>query len=136
MDDEEDEGRGSVLAVLLEGVEGDEKGRGDCATSARRWEALFRDIFSAPRSSRKERIIAFMSAGDRSGEEQNVHGPIPSFTQMIFPQFKQLGAAARSGCRVARQGQRRAEAGVEAERAGSVCISRARIAESCHGERH
>jgi len=59
-----------------------------------------------------------------------VQGPRPSFTQMILPQDRQLGAAARRGCRVARQVQRR-EAGETAEREGFVCSSRVRIAESC-----
>lgn len=36
-------------------------------------------------------------------EPQNVHGPNPSFTQITFPQFRQFGAAARSGWRVAIQ---------------------------------
>jgi len=67
---------------------------------------------------------------ERSGVPQNVHGPMPSLTHMIFPQFKQFGAAARRGCRVARHVQRRA-AGEELEREGLVCTSRVRIAESC-----
>ena len=75
--------------------------------SAFRWLELFRSIFSRPRSSRRARTMAWISAGARSGVEQNVHGPIPSFTQMILPQLRQLGAAARRGWRVAWQVQRR-----------------------------
>jgi len=58
-----------------------------------------------------------------------VQGPRPSFTHMILPQFRQLGAAARRGWRVARQIQRRAE-GSAVVRDGLVCNSRVRIAES------
>ena len=65
----------------------------------------------------------------KSGVPQNVQGPVPSFTHMIFPQFRQLGAAARRGWRVARQVQRRA-VGEEVEREGLVWSSRVRIAES------
>ncbi len=62
--------------------------------------------------------------------EQKVQGPRPSFTQMILPQDRQLGATARRGWRVARQVQRR-EAGVAVERDGLVCSSSVRMAESC-----
>lgn len=54
------------------------------------------------------------------GVEQNVQGPRPSFTQMILPQDRQLGAAARRGWRVAKQSQRRAEGEVEFVREGLV----------------
>ena len=62
---------------------------------------------------------------------QNVQGPIPSFMQIILPQLRQLGAAARRGWRVARQVQRRA-VGEELLllREGLVWISRVRMAES------
>ena len=59
-----------------------------------------------------------------------MQGPMPSLTQMILPQFRQFGAVARSGWRVAKQVQRRAAVSVEEEREGLVWISRARIAES------
>lgn len=117
----EADGNGSVL-------DGVENGRGAWAKSARRWEALFSDIFSTPRSSRRERIMELISAGESKGDEQNVQGPIPSFTQMILPQLRQLGAAVKRGWRVARHEQRRADGG--AERDGLVCSSRVRIAES------
>jgi hypothetical protein len=56
---------------------------------------------------------------------QNVHGPNPSLTQITFPQVRQLGAAASSGCRVAMQLHARAALSV---REGLVCTSRDRIA--------
>lgn len=59
-----------------------------------------------------------------------MQGPIPSFTQMILPQLRQLGAAAKSGWRVARQSHRRDEGEVLVEREGLVWSSRARMAES------
>jgi len=62
--------------------------------------------------------------------EQNVQGPRPSFTQMILPQDRQLGAAARRGWRVARHVQRR-EAGEAVESDGLVWSSSVRMAESC-----
>ena len=57
-----------------------------------------------------------------------MQGPRPSFTQIILPQLRQLGAAVRSGWRVARQVQRRVEG--EVDRVGLVCSSRDWIAES------
>ena len=66
-------------------------------TSARRWDELFRSIFSLPRSSFKLRTMDWISDWERSGVEQNVQGPIPSFMQMILPQLRQLGAAAKRG---------------------------------------
>lgn len=121
-----------AVVVEVEEVEGGGgvKGRGVDERSARRWEALFATIFSMPRSSRRERIMSCMSSALNSGWEQKVHGPIPSFTQMIFPQLRQFGAAVRSGCRVARQSQRRAAGFALAEREGFVWISRVRMAES------
>ena len=65
----------------------------------------------------------------RRGWPQNVQGPMPSFTQIILPQLRQLGAAARRGWRVARQVQRRA-VGEELLREGLVWSSRVRMAES------
>ena len=65
----------------------------------------------------------------RRGWPQKVQGPMPSFTQIILPQLRQLGAAARRGWRVARQVQRRA-VGEELLREGLVCSSRVRMAES------
>lgn len=112
-------------AVPLEGLV---KGRGVEARSGRRWDALFKLIFSRPRSWRRESIMAAMSEEERRGCPQNVQGPMPSFTQIILPQFKQLAAAARRGWRVARQVQRRDEGSAESE--GFVCISRVRMAES------
>ena len=53
---------------------------------------------------------------------------MPSFTQTILPQLRQLGAAARRGWRVARQVQRRDEGSVVRE--AFVWSSRVRIAES------
>ena len=72
--------------------------------------------------------MAAISSEDRRGCPQNVQGPMPSFTQIILPQFRQLGAAARRGWRVARHVQRRDEG--SAERDGLVWSSRVRIAES------
>ena len=91
--------------------------------------ALFATIFSMPRSSRRDRIISCISSALNSGCEQNVHGPMPSFIHTIFPQLRQLGAAARSGWRVARQSQRR-EAGFVVDREGLVWSSSVRMAES------
>ena len=72
-----------------------------------------------------------ISAEERRGVLQNVQGPRPSFTQMILPQFRQFGAAARRRWRVALQEQARAEADwVEELREGLVWTSRVRIAES------
>ena len=105
------------------------KGRGAVERSARRCEALLADIFSAPRSERRDRIIDCKSKEEMRGAEQNVQGPRPSFTQIILPQLRQLGAARSNGWRVARQLQRRAD-GSDWERAGLVCTSRVRIAES------
>lgn len=65
----------------------------------------------------------------RRGWLQNVQGPMPSFAQIILPQLRQLGAAARRGWRVARQVQRRV-VGEEVLREGLVWISRVRMAES------
>ena len=65
----------------------------------------------------------------RRGRLQNVQGPMPSFTQIILPQLRQLGAAARRGWRIARQVQRR-DVGEEVPREGLVWISRVRMAES------
>ena len=72
--------------------------------------------------------MALISSEESSGDEQNVQGPRPSFTQMILPHSRQFGAAARRGWRVARQLQRRS--GGEAEREGLVWSSSVRIAES------
>lgn len=66
----------------------------------------------------------------RSGWLQKVQGPMPSFTQMILPQERQLGAASSRGCRVAMQLQRRFEMSWLEDRVGFVCISRARMADS------
>ena len=78
-------------------VEGLVKGRGVEDRSARRWDALFRFIFSCPRSWRRESIMAVISWEERRGWLQNVQGPMPSLTQIILPQLRQLGAAARRG---------------------------------------
>ena len=43
-------------------VEGVWKARGVLATSARRWEELFRSIFSLPRSSRRARTMDWISS--------------------------------------------------------------------------
>lgn len=59
-----------------------------------------------------------------------MQGPMPSFTQIILPQLRQLGAATSRGWRVARHVQRRDE-GPE-EREGLVWTSRVRMAESWH----
>ena len=74
----------------------------------------------------------WMSSEDKSGVEQNVQGPMPSFMQIIFPQLRQFGAAASRGWRVAWQSQRRlaVSAAVVDESERFVCISRARMAES------
>lgn len=101
-----------VLLLLLMAEEEEEeeeeaKGRGAVATSGRLWAELLKDCFSFPRSERRERIMDVISEGERSGEEQNVQGPMPSRVQIIFPQLRQLGAARRRGCRVALQGQAR-----------------------------
>lgn len=96
-------------------VEGLVKERGVEAWSGRRWDALFIFIFSCPRSWRRESIMAFMSWEEKRGWPQNVQGPMPSFTQIILPQLRQLGAAARRGWRVARQVQRRDEGSAERE---------------------
>lgn len=45
----------------------------------------------------------WISCALKSAELQKVHGPMPSFTQMILPQLRQFGAASRSGCLVAMQ---------------------------------
>ena len=65
---------------------------------------------------------------ERRGVLQNVQGPRPSLTQITLPQFRQLGAAARSAWRVAMQLHFR-EA-VEARRVLFVLSSSVRIAES------
>lgn len=111
-------------------VVGGAKGRGAEERSARLWEALLADMRSRPRSSRRERMMALISVGERRGLEQKVQGPMPSFTQTIFPQLRQLGAAARRGWRVALQGQAR-ERAESSEREGLVWSSRVRMAESC-----
>lgn len=72
--------------------------------------------------------MAATSEEERRGCPQNVQGPMPSFTHITLPQFRQLGAAARRGWRVARQVQRRDEG--SAEREGFVWSSRVRMAES------
>ncbi|EKG18018.1 hypothetical protein MPH_04708 [Macrophomina phaseolina MS6] len=102
------------------------------ATSARLCAALLASIFSRPRSSRKIRTMDWMSDCERSGFSQKEQGPSPSLTQIILPQLRQLGAASRSGCRVAMQLQRRLafSSGVRPEREGFVWISSARMAES------
>ena len=79
------------------------KGKGFFEISARRCEEASMAIFSRPRSSRRERIMDWISTALRRASPQNVHGPNPSFTQMTFPQFKQLGAAANRGCRAPMQ---------------------------------
>ena len=73
-----------------------------------------------------------ISAEESKGVLQNVQGPIPSLTQMIFPHERQLGAAARRGWRVALQGQARAVVDWEEGfvREGLVWSSRVRMAES------
>ena len=71
-----------------------------------------------------------ISSALSSGREQKVQGPIPSCTQMILPQLRQLGAAVRRGWRVARQSQRRDAGFVFPERDGLVWSSRVRMAES------
>ena len=66
-----------------------------------------------------------------NGEWQNVHGPRPSFTQIILPQERQLGAAVRRGWRWALQVHfLSAMVEVEEEREDWIWSSRARIAES------
>ena len=82
---EEEEGVATLL-MLVEDDE-DEKGRGVLARSARLLDALLTLIRSLPLSSRSERIMASISVGARRGCEQKVHGPIPSLTQIILPQF-------------------------------------------------
>ena len=67
---------------------------------------------------------------ERRGVEQNVQGPMPSFTHIILPQERQLGAATRRGWRVALQLQRRASGEALWAREGFVWISSVRIAES------
>ena len=57
---------------------------------------------------------------------------MPSFTQTIFPQLRQFGAAARRGWRVALQGQAR-DTVESLEIEGLVWSSRARMAESWCG---
>lgn len=76
--------------------------------------------------------MATVSVFDSKGLLQNVHGPNPSFTQMIFPQLRQFGAAARRGWRVAMQLQERDAlfSLAEAVKVGFVWSSRERIAES------
>lgn len=56
---------------------------------------------------------------------------MPSLTQMILPQLRQLGAAARRGCLVALQEQARDGVG-SLVREGLFWSSRARMAESWH----
>jgi hypothetical protein len=64
-------------------------------TSAFRCWLLCELCLSFPRSSRRMRIMLSISLALRRGELQKVQGPKPSLTQMIFPQFKQFGAASR-----------------------------------------
>ena len=71
----------------------------------------------------------WMSCALNNAELQNVHGPMPSFTQMILPQFRQFGAASSSGCLVAIQLHFRLLLSCEA-RVGFVWISSALIADS------
>lgn len=118
-----------MSGLLEEDGEAAVNARGVDATSARRAEALLVFMRSWPRSWRRESIMEVISEELRRACPQNVQGPMPSFTQMILPQFRQLGAALRRGCRVARQVQARAE-GEEAWREGLVWTSRARMAES------
>jgi hypothetical protein len=70
-----------------------------------------------------------MSCALNKAELQKVHGPMPSFTQIIFPQFKQFGAASSKGCLVAMQLHFRLLLSCEA-RVGFVWISSALIADS------
>lgn len=78
--------------------------------------------------------MLLMSSLDRMGLPQNVHGPSPSLTQIIFPQFMQFGAMLSNGCRVAMHVQRRfavsAAVFADAVSEGLVCNSRLLIAES------
>lgn len=72
--------------------------------------------------------MPWISRADNSGVPQNVHGPKPSLTQITLPQFRQFGAAARRGWRVAMQLHfREAE---EGSKEVLVLISSVRIAES------
>lgn len=64
----------------------------------------------------------------RRGELQNVHGPRPSFTQMIFPQLRQFGAASRIAWRWAMQLHFRRLLSWASE--GLVWISSSRMADS------
>lgn len=128
--EEEREGVATLLVLLEEErEEEDEKGLGVLARSARLLTAFLACILSLPLSSLNERIMASISVGASSGCEQNVHGPMPSLTQMILPQLRQLGAAARRGWRVALQEQAREAVGSLVWE-GLVWISRARMAES------
>jgi hypothetical protein len=71
------------------------------------------------------------SPAERMGLLQKVQGPRPSLTQMILPQFKQLGAASRRAWRWAMHVQRRrAFSSAEGAREGFVCTSNSRIADS------
>lgn len=72
--------------------------------------------------------MPWISRADRRGVPQNVHGPKPSLTQITLPQFRQFGAAANKGWRVAMQLHFREAA--EGRRDVLVLISRVRIAES------
>ena len=77
--------------------------------------------------------MAPISPEERSGEWQNVQGPRPSFTQMILPQERQLGAAVRRGWRWALHVHFRSAVDVDAEaevEGAWIWSSRARIAES------
>ena len=72
------------------------------------------------------------SEGERRGEWQNVQGPMPSFTQIILPQLRQLGTEDRRGWRVALQEQARDFSDeVSDEEEGLVWSSRDRMAASC-----
>ena len=123
--EDEDVEVGVGVDVDVEAVGGPE--RGVAATSARLCPALCTCVFSTPRSCRSDSIIPCISDELRRGCPQKVQGPRPSFTQIIFPQFRQLGAVARRGCRVDMQLQAREG---EEGRVGLVCCSSERIAES------
>ena len=71
----------------------------------------------------------WMSWALKRAELQNVHGPMPSFTHMIFPQLRQFGAASSNVCLVAMQLHFRLLLSCEA-RVGFVWISSALIADS------
>ena len=104
------------------------------ATSAFLCAALLAFIRSSPRSSFNTRSTLAISSALSRGLPQKVHGPRPCLTQMILPQFMQLGAMSRSGCRVAIQLHLRFSSSAaelaEEDNVGFVWTSKLRMAES------